>query len=99
MTPEQKQDEFQLMENSDKRTIKVEIPNGPSLVCNHSWDYRTNLSETSFKTGAEVTVKHELLKVEELNLLPYSAKMVYKITILRRPESNLKNEQRPKTRR
>jgi hypothetical protein len=85
------QAEYDLMRYSDQRTIKVQIPGGPELTCGGSWDYMTDLSQTTLKTLTEVKITHPLLKVEKLNLLPISARNVWKITVLRRPESNLKN--------
>ena len=84
------QKEYDLMRYSDMWTVKGQIPNGPNLECHGSWDYMTDLDKTSFKTTAEVKITHPLLKVEKLNLLPVSARNVWKITVLRRPESNLK---------
>lgn len=84
--------EYQLMMNSEKRTIKLDIPNGPSLVCNNCWDYKTNLSETSFKTTAPIDKEHPLLRMQELDLRPVTAKTIWLIRVLRQPESNLKND-------
>ena len=83
------------MINSEKRTIKVEIPNGPILVCNNCWDYKTNLNETSFKTSSNITKEHPLLKIKSLDLTPIISKKLWLVTILRRAESNLKDEKNP----
>jgi hypothetical protein len=88
---DQKQEEYQLMQNSAKRTIKVQIPNGPELVCHNSWDYKTNLKETSLKTLTEITRTHPMLSVEELNLFPVTNTKMWIVKVLRQPNSNLKN--------
>lgn len=94
MTVEDKNKEYQLMQNSQGRIIKVEIPNGPSLSCPHCWDYRSNLSQSSFKTTSYVAVEHPLLLKEELDLKPVTAKKIWKITVLRQQPSNLKEDGR-----
>lgn len=94
MDLETKNKEYVLMQNSDKRTIRVDIPDGPSLTCLHSWDYKTNLNETSFKTYSEITKEHPLLKVERLDLSPINNQKLWKVTVKRRPDSNLKNQPR-----
>jgi hypothetical protein len=94
MTLNDKHKEYELMKNSDQRTIKVEIPGGPILVCMHSWDYSSNLNQSSFKTVTPVKVVHSLLKVEKIDLSPVTTTMVYKITVYRQQQSNLKNNGR-----
>lgn len=84
-------EEFNLMQYSDKRTIEVQIPNGPLLRCPNSWDFKKNFTETSFKTLAKPDVENTLLKVEEIDLKPAFSKPIWKVTVLRQPESNLKN--------
>jgi hypothetical protein len=94
MIQSEKYQEYELMTNSDLRTIKVDIPNGPQLNCHNSWDYKTNLKETTFKTKSDIThLDHSLLKVIPLDLNPVSNIKVWIIKILRQPESNLKNDQ------
>lgn len=91
MMLEDKHKEYELMMNSQRRTIRADIPNGPSLACHDSWDYKTDLKETSFKTTTLITREHPLLKVTELDLTPVTTKKVYIVRILRQPESNLKD--------
>jgi len=86
------QKEYDLMRYSDQRTIEVQIPNGPLLKLGGSWDYATNFTQTTLKTLTEVKITHPLLKVEKVNMLPVSARNVWKVTVLRNPESNLKNK-------
>lgn len=85
-----KQEEYDRMRYSDQRTIKVQIPGGPELNLVGSWDYATDFNKTTLKTLTEVKITHPLLKVEKLNLLPISARNVWRVTVLRQPESNLK---------
>ena len=82
------------MNRSDRRTIKVEIPNGPRLVCHNSWDYKTDLKETVFKTTTEIKEKHQLLTVTPMDLFPVTNTKVWIVKILRQPESDLKNADR-----
>ena len=78
-----KQEEYEIMLNSSKRTIKVEIPNGPKLDFHNSWDYKTNLTETTFKTNTYVEVGHPLLTVSVLDLSPVTTEKIWSIKILR----------------
>lgn len=97
MTKEEKYEEFELMNNSDKGTIKVQIPNGPLFVSRDSWDFRTNLTETSLKTFYKPTVEHELLAVKEIHLKPAFGKPIYLVTVMRQPKSNLKDDRQKNT--
>lgn len=92
MDIQSKNTEYQLMINSPKRTIKIEIPNGPLLVCHGCWDYKTNFSETVLKTITEIKITHPLLKVEPFDLKPITSKKTWQVTILRQPKSNLKDD-------
>jgi len=98
MTLEQLHLEYQLFEQSDKRAIEIDIPNGFRLVCLNSWDYKTNLNETSLKTTTHIEKTHPLLVVERIDFRPLSSKKIWKVTVLRRPKSNLTNEPRKKAR-
>jgi hypothetical protein len=92
MTIDKKHQEHSLMENSIKRSLQVQIPGGPLLFCNNCWDYKTNLTETSFKTTSEVDKEHPLLQKELLDLKPIFGKKVWIISILRQPKSKLIND-------
>jgi len=94
MTLENKQQEFHLMENSIKRDLQVQIPGGPLLFCRNCWDYKTNLTETSFKTIYDVDKEHPLLVKEALDIKPAFGKTIWVITVLRKPKSNLTDEAR-----
>jgi len=96
MTPTE---EFNLMTNTEKRTIKVQIPNGPLLTSPNSWDYSTNLKATRYKSSGKPTAEHSLLKIREIDLRPNSSKKIYEITVLRQPESELKDVPRKNKRR
>lgn len=50
MTIGSKEHEYQLMKTSQKRTVEVEIPNGPKTVWLDCWDYRADLHGVTFKT-------------------------------------------------
>jgi hypothetical protein len=86
MTRPEQQVEYDLMINSDLRVIKVEIPNGPRLICPNSWDYRTNLKETVFKTRTEITKEHPLLTVTPLDLYPVASQKLWIVKILRQAQ-------------
>jgi hypothetical protein len=83
------QEEFSLMQNSKKGPIRIQVPGGPLIEANNSWDYKTNLTETSVKTTADIKVDHPLVEVKQLDMSPYTATKAFKITILRQPKSNL----------
>lgn len=91
MLPDTKQNEYDLMENSARRMIKIDTLKGLPLVCNNSWDYKSDLNQVSFKTTTEVTMKHPMLKVEPMDLSPVTSKKIWKITVLRRPVSYMLN--------
>ena len=84
--------EHQLLEQASKRTIEIDIPNGFRIVCLNSWDYKTNLTETSLKTTTHIEKTHPLLIVEQLDLKPISSKKVWKVTVLRKPKSDLTDD-------
>lgn len=87
-----KRQEYELMENSHKNIIKIDTLSGNPLVCINSWDYKSDLDKVSFKTTTEVIRKHPLLKVKHIDLLPVTAKKIWRITVLRRPQSEMLNE-------
>lgn len=91
MTLDEANREYELMQNSKKGTIKVQIPNGPLLSCHGSWDYKSNLSEVSLKTTTSIMAEHPLLKVVPLDLSPVTMTPVWLVKVLRQPESNIKN--------
>ncbi len=91
MTLDEAKKEYELMQNSKKGSIKVQIPNGPLLICHGSWDYKSNLTEVSFKTSSSPIVTHPLLKTTKLDLSPVSLTEVWLIQVLRQPQSNLKD--------
>ena len=83
------QEEYTLMENSDKRPIRIQVPDGPLIEANVSWDYKTNLTETSVKTTADLKIDHPLVEIKPVDMTPYTSAKAYKITVLRQPKSNL----------
>jgi hypothetical protein len=89
MLNNQKHEEYELMQSSLKNNIEVPIPNGPVLKVNNTWNYFAGLTEITFKTTMPISVKHDLLKVEEVNLSPVTNKTFYKVTVKRQPDSNL----------
>ena len=93
MVKQEQNSEYELMTTSEKRTIKVQIPDGPLLVCHNSYDYQTNFQRTRLKTLTKLDVTHPLLKITEMDLYPVTSKKIWMVEILRQPESNLKDEQ------
>ncbi len=91
MTLDEANKEYEIMQNSKKGTIKVQIPNGPLLICHDGWDYKSNLTEVTFKTSASLIVEHPLLKVVPLDLSPVTSTKVFLVKVLRQPESNIKD--------
>lgn len=83
------QEEYSLMENSKKGPIRIQVPGGPLIEANTCWDYKTNLTETSMKTTADLNIDHPLVEIRQLDLVPYTSTKVFKITILRQPKSDL----------
>ena len=50
MIQEKKQEEYNLMENSPKRMLTVQIKNGPMLKVNNCWDFAKNFPNISEKS-------------------------------------------------
>ena len=94
MSIKEKVAEYDLMENSKKTFVKVLIPAGPELYVNHCWDYKTNLTETSFKTTSLIEIKHDLLEIKSVDLAPVCPRTIYLVTVQRREKSNLKTKPR-----
>lgn len=92
MDLQSKNKEYQLMINSMKGTIKVYVPNSSTLICYDSWDYQTDLKKTVLKTDREVKSISPLVKVEVIDLSPVTSKKIWKVTVLRQPESELKHD-------
>jgi hypothetical protein len=92
MSEEEKHREYESMHGSHKSSITVSIPNGPTLICKDSWDFRSGFGEISLKTTMPILVEHPLLRVEEVDLFPVTSKKFNKLSILRQPPSNLINE-------
>ena len=91
MIQEKKQEEYDLMENSPKRILTVQIKNGPMLKVNNCWDFAKNFNTTQFKTTSEITIEHPLLEIERINLVPITHKKIWKVTVRRQEPSNLLN--------
>jgi hypothetical protein len=89
------QREYNLMINSTRGPIRIQIPNGPLVNCSDGWDFTNDLHKTSFKTTADIKVNHALIKKEELNMLPASSTKAWKITVFRqeppKPEDPKRN--------
>lgn len=83
ITLRSKQEEYTLMETSQKRTVEVEIPNGPKTVWLGSWDYKADLEGMSFKTLSEPKITHAMLETIKVDLHPISNTKFWAITIRR----------------
>ena len=83
------QEEYTLMETSKKGPIRIQVPGGPLIEVNVGWDYKTNLTETSVKTTADLNVDHPLVEIKPVDMTPHTSTKAYKITVLRQPKSNL----------
>ena len=83
------QEEYSLMQNSKKGPIRIQVPDGPLIEVNVGWDYKTNLTETSVKTTADLKIDHPLVEIIPLDMVPFTSTKAYKITVLRQPKSNL----------
>ena len=84
-----KENEYALMINSQKSKLEVQIPSGPLLKVRNCWDYRSGLTEVTFKTNTEISVTNDLMTIEFIDLRPTSSIKVYKVTVLRQPKSKL----------
>ena len=91
MNNDEKNEEYQLMQSSKKNMTVLDIPNGPTLRL-QGWDYKKDFTATSIKTLMKPVSTHSLLKVEEIDLRPIYGNTIYKVIVLRQPESNLKDE-------
>lgn len=78
--------EYELMNNSKRGPVKVQIPNGPLLSCSEGWDYTTDLQKTSFKTTADLSIEHALVKKEPVDMTPHTSKPAWKITVFRQEQ-------------
>lgn len=89
-----RQREYLLMTNSPRGPLKVQVPGGPLLSCTEGWDYTTDLHKTSFKTTADLTINHPLVKKEILDMTPASSAKAWKITIFRQEPPKPDNPKR-----
>ena len=90
MTLEDKHKEYELMETSPRRTIKIDTLKNTPLVYLNSWDYKSTLNDVSFKTTSVVPTTHPSVKVDFIDLHPVTNKKIYKITIQRGPKNIIK---------
>lgn len=76
-------DEHVLMQNSELRTIETPINRGATIKWHGSWDYKSNLNETTFKTLTKQPYPHKLIEATEVDLSPIANIKFYKVTIKR----------------
>lgn len=75
--------EFQLMTNSSRGPLKVQVPDGPLLSCSEGWDFTSDLQKSSFKTTADLKVEHPLVKKELIDMKPSTSTKAWKYTVFR----------------
>lgn len=76
-------DEFNLMKESDKRTIETPIVNGKTIKWVNCWDYKDTLNQVSFKTTTPPPYKHDKIQSESLDLMPSVNVTIYEVTVKR----------------
>lgn len=94
MSPENRQAEYNLMMNSPRRPLKVQIPKGPLLELTDTWDYTVTLHKVQFKTTNSIKAENPFLKVEKLDMSPFSYKKCWIVTITKIEDSNLKTNKK-----
>jgi hypothetical protein len=78
-----KLDEHILMQNSELRTIETPINRGTTIKWHGSWDYKSNLNETIFKTLTRPPYHHKLIESTEVDLNPVANIKFYIVKIKR----------------
>jgi hypothetical protein len=78
-----KLDEHILMQNSELRTIETPINRGATIKWHGSWDYKSNLNETIFKTLTRPPYQHKLIESTEVDLNPVANIKFYIVKIKR----------------